>query len=82
MNTFNIMAIRLDNRNGKAPMLQEILTRHGCIIKMRLGLHEADSDCSDQGLILLKLSGSKKERKDLEDDLGDIGDIKIKMIEI
>ena len=46
-----IMAIALEGRNRFAPNLQEILTKHGCIISMRLGLHETSKDlCADRGL--------------------------------
>ncbi len=44
---FSIMAIKISPRNEIAPKVQEILTRNGCIIKTRLGLHEATNDsCS------------------------------------
>ncbi len=44
---FSIMAIKISPRNEIAPNVQEILTRNGCIIKTRLGLHEATNDsCS------------------------------------
>lgn len=77
MNT-TIMAITLEGRNKFAPELQEILTKHGCIISMRLGLHETSKDlCADRGLILLQLCGEDKEISDLKEDLSKIEHIKI-----
>ncbi len=53
---FSIMAIKISPRNEVAPKVQEILTKNGCIIKTRLGLHETTNDsCSKSGLILLEL---------------------------
>ena len=78
-----IMAIALEGRNRFAPDLQEILTKHGCIISMRLGLHETSKDlCADRGLILLQLSGEEKEISDLKEDLSKIEDIKINTMAI
>jgi len=78
-----IMAITLEGRNRFAPNLQEILTKHGCIISMRLGLHETSKDlCADRGLILLQLSGEEKEISDLKEDLSKIEDIKINTMAI
>ena len=40
MDKTTIMGIVIDPRNTHAVDVQNILTRHGCIIKTRLGLHE------------------------------------------
>jgi hypothetical protein len=77
------MAIALEGRNRFAPDLQEILTKHGCIISMRLGLHETSKDlCADRGLILLQLCGKEEEISDLKEDLSKIEDIKINTMSI
>ena len=82
MNT-TIMAITLEARNKFAPDLQEILTKHGCIISMRLGLHETSKDlCAERGLILLQLCGEEKEISVLKDDLSKIENIKINTMSI
>jgi hypothetical protein len=73
-----IMAVKLETRSNFAPELQEILTKHGCIIKLRLGLHEtSDEFCSQSGLILLELSGKDDEILDLKNDLLTIKGLKI-----
>ena len=82
MNT-TIMAIALQSRNKFAPELQEILTKHGCIIKMRLGLHETSKVlCEERGLILLQLCGEKDEISVLIKDLSKIDDIKVNTMNI
>ena len=82
MNT-TIMAIALESRNKFAPNLQEVLTKHGCIISMRLGLHETSKDlCAERGLILLQLCADEEEISALKEDLGKIEGIKINTMNI
>ena len=46
----NIMAIRVDHRVKKAPEGQTVLTKYGCIIKLRVGCHETSPDfCAEDG---------------------------------
>lgn len=72
-----IMAITVDPRTDKAPKVQEVLTKHGCIIKMRLGLHETSSKmCSERGLILLQICGEDDEVKALKEDLVSVEGVK------
>jgi hypothetical protein len=78
-----IMAITIDPRTEKAPKVQEVLTKYGCIIKMRLGLHEASAKtCSERGLILLQLWGEEKEVKALKEDLLSIDGVKLNTMTI
>lgn len=52
-----ILGIKLSERNKDAILFQEILTKHGCNIKTRIGLHQGTEDCcSNNGIILLELS--------------------------
>lgn len=82
MNT-TIMGIALEARNRFAPNLQEILTKHGCIISMRLGLHEASKEkCAERGLILLQLCAEEEEISALKKDLSEIEDIKVNTMSI
>lgn len=79
-----IMAIKIMPRGKAAPKVQSILTEYGCIIKTRLGLHEAtDDSCSQTGLILLNLIGDDKEQiNSLHDDLNDIDGVVAKILEL
>jgi len=50
-----IMGIQVGDREHEALRVQELLTKHGCIIKTRLGLHESSAaHCSTSGLIILE----------------------------
>jgi len=78
----NLMGILINHRSHKAPKVQEVLTRHGCSIKMRLGLHETDDVCSEEGLVILHLAGTDEEIKSLENDLNGMEGIKAKTLSI
>lgn len=78
----NIMAVLINHRTSKAPKVQEVLTKHGCKIKMRLGLHETDNVCSEEGLVILQLDGSSEEIKELENDLNGMEGVKASTITI
>lgn len=82
MNEYNIMAVIINHRSKKAPSVQEVFTKHGCCIKMRLGLHEAGDVCSEEGLVLLQLAGEKSDIKALEDELNGIEGVKAKTMSI
>ena len=78
-----IMGVSIDPRNTHAPQVQEILTRHGCIIKTRIGMHETSSDdCSRKGVIILNLCGSDKEVDILGKDLESVEGVKVKTMEM
>ncbi len=77
-----IMAVRLTRRMEEAVKVQETLTRHGCIISLRIGLHETSKACSDRGLVLLHLCGTRKEVAALRKDLARIRGVKTKTMEI
>lgn len=74
-----IMALSIDPRTSKAPDVQSVLTKHGCSIKTRLGLHETDEkSCSQRGLILLHLNSDLEGVKTLENDLTNIDGVNVK----
>ncbi|CDG01166.1 Putative uncharacterized protein [Clostridium chauvoei JF4335] len=78
------MAIKIEPRNSAAPKVQEILTKFGCIIQTRLGLHEASKDiCSNSGLIILNLIHDEKEEiSKLSKELSEINGVVAKLVEI
>ncbi|HHX71553.1 MAG TPA: acylphosphatase [Clostridiales bacterium] len=83
MNCFNIIAMRLQQRTQSAPAVQETLTRFGCNIKMRLGLHDVSEDfCSNDGLVLLQVCGEKDELDKMLVELNEIKGVKAKMIDL
>ena len=82
MACYNIMTLLVNNRVQNAPKLQEVLTKSGCIIKVRLGLHEAGDVCSNEGLIILHLAGENKEIAELEKALNSLEGVVAKNNEV
>ena len=81
MNTKDIwiLGIRLSDRAGEADKVQSVLTKFGCSIKTRLGLHEVNDDfCDKAGLIILELTGDVNEFMKLETALLTIEGLDVK----
>jgi len=74
-----ILGIHVTNRVQDATRIQEILTKFGCSIKTRLGLHEVTEDyCAATGLILLELTGNPEEFEKLEKELVGIPGLEVR----
>lgn len=83
MSCYYVIGIRMDNRVGNAQKFQEALTKNGCMIKARLGLHEASEDeCANDGLIILQPCGEKEEIERLVRDLNGLEGITAKYIDL
>lgn len=65
-----IMGIEIEKREEEAMQVQNLLTKHGAIIKTRLGLHSTAGSEETHGLILLDLIPNEDEigalKKELE----------------
>lgn len=78
-----IMAVAIDPRSDHAPQVQTVLTKHGCIIKTRIGLHEVSKNsCSEEGVIILHIQSNLDEIKVLEKELIDVDGVKVKYMSI
>lgn len=78
-----IMALTIDPRSDHAPQVQTVLTKHGCIIKTRIGLHETSTDfCSERGLILLHINSDENKVKELEKELLDVEGVNVKYMSL
>lgn len=76
-----IIGIKIANRIESAVSVQEVLTKYGCIIKTRIGLHEeVNGQCSSKGLILLEIVDDE-QAKDITNDLCDIDEIEIQQMQ-
>ena len=81
--TYNtIMAVKLAKRSDLAAEVQEVLTDHGCIIAARMGLHEIENGCRQDGLITLFLDGSEERINDLKDSLNNYENVKAKTLSL
>lgn len=76
-----LMGILIKERQHVATKVQDLLTKYGCSIKTRLGMHEATDDrCAPHGLIILELTGDISEMEKLEKDLNSIQSVEAKNI--
>jgi hypothetical protein len=74
-----ILGIYLPDREHKSEVVQSLLTKFGCSIRTRLGLHEVTEDKSFMGgIILLEMIGEIKEIKKLEKELSEIQGLIVK----
>ena len=65
-----VVAFKLDSRVENAAKVQDVLTKHGCTIRARLGLHETSKDyCANFGIIILQCCGAEGEVGALVADL-------------
>lgn len=78
-----IVGIRVNHRVANAVGLQEYLTRYGCNIKLRVGLHETNEKfCADDGVIMLQLCGEKDALEAMVAGLNAMEGITAKMLEL
>ena len=83
MEKHNLMGIAIENRKDFAPLVQEVLTEFGCIIKMRIGMHEGiENSCSNEGFIILNLADDDKEINRFVKKLESIKSVRVKNIKV
>ena len=82
MENYNLMGIVIGNRKTFAPDVQEVLTRFGKIIKMRIGLHEDSSENTNEGFIILNLSNDDNKVDELSKELQAIESVRVKNIKL
>lgn len=62
-----IIGVNLTNRAECSAEFQQILTKYGCSIRTRIGLHHSEQDvCLNRGIVLLDL---KDDGEELIDEL-------------
>lgn len=78
MDRIVILGVRLAHRANTSTLFQEIITRHGCNIKTRIGLHQvSDNKCSPDGIILLEVLGEDNEVESLENEIRSIPHVEV-----
>ena len=77
---YYIMIVKIGQRTKKSPDVQDVLSKFGCSIKIRLGLHEAERFCSDEGVLILQLTGDTDEMRALEKALNEMESVKAQMV--
>jgi len=70
MKEVRILGIMINDPTKGSDKIQGILTKYGCSIRTRLGLHDMDEELArETGLILLELIGDMQECLRLENEL-------------
>ena len=78
-----IIGVRVNHRVANAVGLQELLTKYGCNIRLRVGLHETNENfCADDGIIMLQVCGDKDAREGMVAALNAMDGITAKMLEL
>ena len=83
MEKYNLMGVVIGNRKDFAPAVQEVLTEFGCIIKMRIGLHEGiENSCSNEGFIILELADDDNKINSFIRKLERIESVRVKNVKL
>ena len=70
MKEVRVLGVMINDPSKGAGRIQNILTKYGCTIRTRLGIHDIAEDyASDTGLMLLELAGDMQECLRLENEL-------------
>lgn len=70
MKEVRILGVMINDPSKGADKIQSILTKYGCSIRTRLGLHDIDEEYAcETGLMLLELRGEMQEYLRLENEL-------------
>ncbi|MEW6516312.1 MAG: hypothetical protein AB1439_05330 [candidate division FCPU426 bacterium] len=76
-----LVLLRIKARQAHAVKVQEVLTKHGCDIMLRLGLHEvSDAACADDGLVILQVKPEQSVVNSLVSDLQAVVGVEVKSI--
>ena len=82
MKDIRVLGIHINDRVKNAVGIQNILTKYGCSIRTRLGLHDVVDEYSNEGgLILLELIGDRAEWLKLENELLAIDQLEVQKME-
>jgi hypothetical protein len=79
MNCDYVLAVKINERAENSLSVQQILTKHGCEIRARLGLPQQDmSSCTDVGLLILQICSDDKTMDNMTAELNGIPSVKAK----
>lgn len=76
-----VMVVLVDKRTEDAPRFQEVVTKHGCLIRVRLGVHEVEA-CSEDGLIILQLCGEDDGVQALLKEINGLRSVRAKLMKL
>ncbi len=77
-----IIGLLILDRVKEAGRTQKVLSKYGCLIKSRLGLHEVtEAVCSRRGIMLLDVNTNHENYASFCKELYEIGGLQVKMME-
>jgi hypothetical protein len=84
MSCNTLIAIRVEDRDNNAVKVQQVLTKNGCDINVRLGLHDRGDGnvCSPCGTMILQMSCSSGDAKKVVEELRTIKGVKAQFIDL
>jgi len=78
-----VVIIYQKNREETAVNLQSILTKYGCFIKTRLGIHDGVvNSCTPTGLIILETVGDVGSINKMTEEIKKLKDTDVKLVEL
>lgn len=81
--TKTILLVLIGKRKDSAVEVQKVLTAWGCLIKTRLGIHDGVLDnCSDSGLLILELYGTKEQKDEVARKISLIQGVSSKLVDL
>lgn len=81
--TKTVLLVLIGKRKESAVEVQKVLTAWGCLIKTRLGIHDGILDnCSDSGLLILELYGTKEQKDEVARKIALIQGVSSKLVDL
>ena len=80
---FKVILVKIDQRSSEATKVQDILTKYGCNIRVRLGLHEVSNEfCANDGLVVLEVQGDRDILDKMIEELNALEYVQAKLVEM
>ena len=79
----SIILILIGKRRESAAKVQGVLTKYGCNIKTRLGIHDGVLEqCSDFGFIMVEIVGEEEIKVNIIKEFMSISHVSAKLVEL
>ena len=80
---YKIVLVKIDQRSTEATKVQGILTKYGCNIRVRLGLHQVSNEfCANDGLVVLEVQGEQNILENMISELNALEYVQARLIEM
>ena len=80
---YKVILVKIDQRSSEATKVQDILTKYGCNVRVRLGLHEVSNEfCANDGLVVLEVQGDRDILDKMIEELNALEYVQAKLVEM